>query len=394
MCPNDENIEAEYVFDFSGEEDSSLENPLKECVKFIEGYKKGYIKDDEPFVLGLDEKPFKITEDRIFKLPACKKLQKLGFVDGGNAPIISSADFCISLNRVAGTVFKGSEWIEMNTAPEMIEFYTATVLTPTSDGSLEFVTRFFPREIEYRKYLPKKDIQIPRGDLSISMGRGFLPKIERFGGIARRFAEWSYAVELISSELDEGDIFVRDGSLQTGFTGESKLAHQLYVTALKKKVIVTGLSKTCRLFTNNGDSLVMIINLIADRKLPDAAWYYHPIYQITKADNQADLYFIKLHRQSYYPFRFDIYIEQSKHLNQAEREIIISNLASNSCDLSFPGYPYGLIKVDQMSRIAYKELDYHKVMILSEFNKKDYEDFILPRLRSVDAHDLLNKIRK
>jgi len=81
-------------------------------------------------------------------------------------------------------------------------------------------------------------------------------------------------------------------------------------------------------------------------------------------------------------------------LEQKERELILSNIAHNSNDYSFPGYPYGLIKADQLSRIAYTELESLKIQLLTEFNQKDYRSYILPRLRSVDAHDILNKIRK
>ena len=369
------------------------ENSLKECVEFIRLNKKGHLEGDSPYLLSPGEKTFAITEDRIFRIPSCKEIRKLGFVDGGNMPIINSADFTISFNRVAGALFESSQNLSLSSLPEMIEFYTATVLSPKSDGTLDFITKFFPRESNHQKYLPNKDIVININDSSITKGRHFLINIESFGGIARRFAEWSYGQELITHELGSGDIFIRDGSLQTGYTGEIELAKQLYRTALKKKVYVTGLSKTCRLLTRNGDSLITAIDNIAKNTYPNEKWYYHPIYRFTKADNQADLYFVKLHEHSVYPFRFDIYIEQSERIDKNEREIIISNLGTNSQDLSFPGYPYGLIKVDLLSRIATRELDSQKIMVLSEFQSKYYEDYIVPRIRSLDAHDLLNKIR-
>ena len=69
-------------------------------------------------------------------------------------------------------------------------------------------------------------------------------------------------------------------------------------------------------------------------KYPEEQWYYHPIYKITKADNLADVYFVKFHRHTRSPFRFDIYLEQSEALDQQEKEIIISNIALNSNGLS------------------------------------------------------------
>jgi hypothetical protein len=307
-----------------------------------------------------------------------------------------SADFTISLNRVAGILFQSKEWTQPKHIPEKIEFYSATILKPNEKGELEFETRFFPKEKKDSQYLPKNKIQIPLKETLDE--RGNIPKIERFSARARRFAEWTYAEKFVSNELGSQDIFIRDGSLQTGYKDEIELAEHLYKTALKKGVYITGLSKTCRLLTASGDSLISVINLIANGKYPNKQWYYHPVYKITKADNQADIYFIKLHKYSQHPFRFDIYLKQAEALEDAgdEEEIgtIISNVSYISNDLSFPGYPYGLIKVDQMSRIAYKELDSQKLMVISEFEKDIYDNYIRPRLNSVNSHDIINKIRK
>ena len=81
-------------------------------------------------------------------------------------------------------------------------------------------------------------------------------------------------------------------------------------------------------------------------------------------------------------------------MSENECETIISNLANNSNDLSYPGYPYGLIKADQLAAISVKELEPQKIQLIAEFNQEDYYKFILPRLRSVNAHDLLNVIRR
>ncbi len=389
MSGNKENRNEEYTFEFYEEKEYSL----KSCVDFIQTRKKGYEKDQVPYISSSEEKSFPITPDRIFKIPKCKDFRTIGFVDGGNASIINSADFNISFHRIAGNLFRSTEHIPLNSIPSVIEFHTATILNTEKDGSLEYITKYFPRTAEYYDFLPDRDIVINIKDKSIRRGV-FQPKIENFGSIARRFAEWSYAKGLVEKELKEGDVFCKDGSLQTGFKGEIRLAQKLYQNAVRKNVIVTGVSKSCRLLTSNGDALVSIINLVGDHKFPEDIWYYYPIYQITRADNQADLFFVKLHKLAYCPFRFDIYLEQSKKLDQDQKENIISNIASNSLDLSFPGYPYGLIKVDQMSRVAYREIDGQKIMVFSEFDKSHFEKFILPRLRSVDAHDILNKIRK
>ena len=369
-------------------------NPLKECVEFIENRKLGYSQEEEPYSSSPEDEVFEIQEEKIFEIPSCDKVKNMGFVDGGNGPILRSADFNISLNRVVGALFSSNKWAEPTKTPVKIEFYSATVLDVSNDDKLFFITRFFPLEEKFLEYLPQKELIFPIDDPSIRE-RGFgIPDINVFGGIAMRFAEWTYATKFIYNELSEGSIFVRDGSLQTGYTNETKLAEELYKTAIKKGITVTGLSKTCRLFTQKGNSLNSLIHYIGNSKFPNSSWFYHPVYRITKSQERADLYFVKLHKNSFYSFRFDILLDQANNMSDDDCENVISNLANNSDDLSYPGYPYGLIKVDQLAAVRYKELEPQKIQLLAEFNQDDYKKYILPRLRAVNAHDLLNIIRK
>jgi hypothetical protein len=369
-------------------------NPLKECVEFIENRKLGYSKEEEPYSPSPEDDVFEIQEDKIFEIPHCDNVLNMGFVDGGNGPILRSADFNISLNRVAGVLFVSNEWAEPSITPVKIEFYSATVLDVSDENKLCYITRFFPLEDKFLEYLPQKELIFPINDPSIREGGFGFADINDFGGIAMRFAEWTYATKFINDELDEESIFIRDGSLQSGYTNETSLAEELYKTAIRKRVTVTGLSKTCRLFTQKGNSLNSLIHYIGNNKYPNSPWYYHPIYRITKSQESADLYFVKLHKNSFYSFRFDILLDQAKKMSDDECESVISNLANNSNGLSYPGYPYGLIKADQLAAVRYKELEPQKIQLLAEFNQDDYTKFILPRLRAVNAHDLLNIIRK
>ena len=369
-------------------------SPLKECIQFIEKCKKEGMKGDIPYSEGEEGESFDITGDRIFKIPECDEKRKLGFVDGGTASILSAADFSISLNRIAGVIFKDNNIIDLEEIPEVIEFYSATILESLEDGKMAYNIQLFPREPEFKEFLPTEEIIIKMDEVRMLWGFRFRPNIETFGGVAMRFAEWFYAKKFVETELESGDIFMRDGSLQTGYKDEILLVKDLYSMAQEKNVYITGLSKSCRLITNNGDSLISLIDMIASEKYPKEKWYYHPIYKMTKADNLADVYFVKLHKEARSPFRFDIFLDQSNKLSQQEKEVIIANLARNSNALSFPGYPYGLIKVDQLSRVGKREMEPQKIQILSEFDPNIYEKYILPRIRSIDAHDLLNAIRK
>jgi len=369
-------------------------NILKKCINFVETKKKEAFDGDIPYTEGENEESYNITNERIFPIPEINDYRRLGFVDGGTATILNAADFNISLNRVAGVICEKNEIRNLSKTPRIIEFYSATVLEASVENKIVYTTRLFPRESNFYEYLPKEDIIIPLNELRTLMGFRFIPNIEIFGGVAMRFAEWSYAIKLIENELEHGDIFIRDGSLQAGYKKEISLVRKLHSIAEEKNVYITGLSKSCRLITENGDALQSLIDIIASNKYPEERWYFHPIYKLTKADNLADVYFVKLHKYARSPFRFDIFLAQSEKLDQKEKEVIISNISNNSKDLGFPGYPYGLIKVDQLSRISIKEVEPQKIQLVSEFDSEIYKKYILPRIRSVDAHDLINSIRK
>ena len=374
--------------------DNNNSSVLKKCIDFIQHRKREMDIGDKPFTEGDEEISYDIAEDRIFSIPSCDVSRRLAFVDGGTASILSASDFNISLNRVAGVLFEGNKINSFKKTPEVIEFYTATILEPTTDGKMAYNIQIFPREPRFKEFLPKEEIFIPLDEARMVTGFRFMPNIEMFGGVAMRFAEWTYATKLIEYELNKGDIFIRDGSLQTGYKNEILLVRELHSKAEERSVYITGLSKTCRLITKSGDSLISLVDMIASKKYPEEKWYYHPIYKITRADNLADVYFVKLHKFARSPFRFDIYLDQSEKLDQQEKEVIISNIARNSTDLSFPGYPYGLIKVDQLSRVGAREIGPQKIQLMSEFDSELYAKYILPRIRSIDAHDLLNAIRK
>ena len=126
--------------------------------------------------------------------------------------------------------------------------------------------QLFPREPEFKEYLPTEEIIIKMDEVRMLWGFRFRPNIETFGGVAMRFAEWFYATKFIETELDNGDIFVRDGSLQTGYKDEVLLVKDLHSLAQEKNVYITGLSKSCRLITKNGDSLISLIDMIADKR--------------------------------------------------------------------------------------------------------------------------------
>ena len=91
------------------------------------------------------------------------------------------------------------------------------------------------------------------------------PDLARVASITRRFAEWKMATDVVKNELSAGDILVIDGSLQEAFQNESKYTGELSDLAESKGIIICGLSKTSRLYTNSGASLLGAVKQISNQ---------------------------------------------------------------------------------------------------------------------------------
>ena len=88
--------------------------------------------------------------------------------------------------------------------------------------------------------------------------------------------------------LDKDDIIVLDGSLQASVTGEGYYLDKLYEKGIQKNIIIAGLAKSSRLFTDKGNSIVGLLNELG----PDEAWYYHPVAKITNEKHKAEMFFL------------------------------------------------------------------------------------------------------
>jgi hypothetical protein len=193
-------------------------------------------------------------------------------------------------------------------------------------------------------------------------------------------------------ELDEGDVLVLDGSLQTAFTNESKYSSILYDIAKKRGVIVSGLSKTSSLFTTTGLSLIGAMNKLAeDSALPHALWYFL-VAEALSMDHNAAIFVVKLSPKAERIFRYEIYREQFSRLDKDELNSIIDLLTKNSQDISFPGYPYGLIDADKYARVSNDEVECYQALLLSEISKQGKWPKFSRHIHAMDAHSILNMI--
>ncbi len=365
---------------------------IESCVDYLENFHRV----SGPETPNFDDwrvTPFPFSIDNVHPLTKSICDRKIGFVDGGNFEIFKSASFCIHLIRVFFSIFKGKKRLKPKKVPGIVEFYVVTITTVNALGELIYKSKIFPFKDDFLDFIPDDSkLMIKQNDKTIRIGK-FRPNIEIMGAVGRQFAEWKMTEKSIELELDSGDIFVRDGSLQTGYKGEFHFSNKAYEQALKKNVYLTALAKTSRLLTNLGRSVSSVIWRFGQKKCSDQAWYYYPIADIRNPDHKAEMYHVKFHASASRSFRFEIYKKQAKEMSISEKELIFKNIMANSNDIGFIGYPFGLIDVDKFSHVSKKEKPYHNTLFISEISKREnFQDFI-DEVRGIDAHDIINKLR-
>ncbi len=366
--------------------------PIKDIIDLIKS-EQSYIADDldseEPYFSENRYSPFPLSENNVRDFELFDNGEKVTYVDGGNIDIISSPSLYIGLVRIYFNIIKNNKPIRPKFLHQKFEFYVFGKSIGNKD--IDFYFKLIPFNKDYKLELESIENIFHSYDPTITNGN-FRAELGSVCGIARRFLEWKVSQLVIEKELEKGDILVRDGSLQTAITGESEYSKKAYMAAEKKEVTFCGIAKRSRLYTSKGRSLSYAVKTLGNKKYPKKLWYYHPIVEINYSDHNAEMLFVKFHPLSRYSFRFEIEKNRAKDLGQKGIERVLGILASNSLDLRFPGYPYGLVDADYIARIRGDEKETHKTLFMSVCSDREILKFIDENTSVEDAHDVLDSL--
>lgn len=326
-----------------------------------------------------------ITPASFVRILEAENPRKIAFVDGGDGILEDSPNFMIIINRVYFTMFKGKRRIPATKLKQRLEFFSYVVSEVTDALGKKVVsynTKLFPYSETDLFYLPKEE------DLESKTENTSVLQESRLVSLSRRFAEWGLAEKVVLEELNEGDILVMDGSLQTGYKNESKYASNLYDAAQKKGVIVCGLTKTSRLIMESGEPLLARIQEIAE-DVPFGTWYVE-IADMASSDNRGHMLAAKFHTNSKHVFRFEILRDQFNGMDDKEKNEILASIAANSHDIAMPGYPYGSIDADRFAQVRKNELDMYRGLIKAEMSKITEWKRLQKYMLTTRFHDDLN----
>jgi len=321
-----------------------------------------------------------------------KSDKKISCIDGGNLELLPTPAYSVQLNRVYFNIFKNKKLLPLKSdIPRRIEFLSYT--SSNFDGEdVYFETKLSLEKNHFRKFLPSEiDLRIKAFESDFTFGNQIV--MERMASMARRFSEWTIAEQIIDSELDDGDIVIKDGSLQTAHVNENKYVERVFEKAKKKGVIFIGLSKTSRLTTNTQLSLVASIQQLAEENdIPYNEWCYYPIAEgrKTKLEQKVLIMIVKLSRNADTPYRFEILKEQSDNMSEKEILKIVSYIADYSRDLSLPGYPYGLIDAHLWARVKKEEINSYQTVLKSEISRLNLWKKVKSYINAINTHDKLD----
>ncbi|MBN2423231.1 hypothetical protein JXB41_08465 [Candidatus Woesearchaeota archaeon] len=303
-------------------------------------------------------KAAEISLGNFHKIPAIKSAKKLIFVDGGSSELFKSPSISLFFNRIYYTIYQNNKRIKN----KKYEFYTL-IYTLNKNNKLFFKTELFGNEFDFA------ELEFDSQDKTLCFGKN-RANISVLGDVIRRFAE----LKIGSSIKEEDSVLVMDGTLELKYSFEDEFLKELFSSAK----IICGLSKTCSLLTQEGDSLIPKLVRIS----PYASWYYNPVLT-NNSELLPNIYFVKFNKNSSYVFRFDVH--KNKFIDE-----ILSSLKENSKDPVFLGYPYGLIEADKMARISNKETERLKMQLRIKLgnNLKNTEDYA----NTLNAHDVLDNI--
>ncbi|MBI2656641.1 DNA double-strand break repair nuclease NurA [Candidatus Woesearchaeota archaeon] len=341
-----------------------FEEVVEKILKSLEG---NLIAASYPKFSGVGYRAHKIDAKNFHQIRKSHADKKIAFVDGGNAEIIGSAGFSLNLIRVCYAVYQGSKKISANKF-EILAFVQAV----NQDNEIFYKTTFF----ETKNPIGLEEISFSSFDHTLMLGVN-RAEISSVANALRRFAELRLAKLVADRKI--ADVIVLDGNLQSTLTNENSYLNQLYESCIESNVILSALSKTTSLFTDNGNLLSVVLGSIS--KLP--LWLYHPIVEISNTNHRAEIFFAKFHHKSRHIFRFEI-LNMQKML----AEDTVNILANHCVDPIFIGYPYGLVEADRIARISNQEKESLKTMFLVKLRNKNIEKY----LSSVNAHEILDRI--
>lgn len=292
--------------------------------------------------------------------------EKIAFVDGGNASIIRNPTAEMQRIRTAAVT---TEKNKLTTAAQK-EGYLLARLEPDSSG-----------KIQCRAKLTESTLEISGNELS-SIGLESpwngesTAALTKFCEAARRVAEINAAMN--AARRQRGGFIVLDGTLEAFNAAEMRAMNEMMAAAADNKVIIGAVAKTCSLLTNGGEALTSAADAISEGKKG-----YVVVAEGVTERHKAAVAVARLNSSSSYLFRIEAATAE-------DLKKLLPELKSQSNDIAFPGYPYGMLMADRFARISNADAELTKTKMRATATAE--VKALLKREKALNAHSILDRM--
>ncbi len=300
------------------------------------------------------------------------------FVDGGNAVIIKAPAAEIHQVRTAVVVTSGKKIA----AVKQKEGYIL-IKAEVKSGKVSYKARLFDSNLN--RPATEKDglLELESSGITAAAPENDSSGLGRAAGMARRILELA-AASATAKELASyyggtaKKLVVLDGTLETFNSREKSEMESLLAAAAADNILVGAVAKTCSLLTKDGKPLIAAADEISGGKKG------HVI--VSAGENSLDkatAAIARLNQNASYLFKVET--TAAGHF-----EGLLAALESQSNDVAFPGYPYGLIMADRFARVSDNDAEITKSKIAATANAEMKE--LLRQEKALDAHDVLDRM--
>jgi len=328
-----------------------------------------YFKQDEWY------DPYPLEAKHFRHIKQSRPTRRFFYVDGGDNIILNTPNQALHVVRVYANAYN-SGGRELHTQ--------LTCLTSSRIAGDNVEVEVIPVDSSGKGSLPDT-LSLPRKEVKklILEDRTITSPI---GQIVRRHLEWLLSSQVIEEHMEKDDVLVRDGVLQTSVPGESEYAEQVYSGIMDKDALLLGFAKSSTLLTTTGYPLLAAVQQLADKHGMKAPWSYYPVVDNINPDDRGVMFITKLHTHSTFAFRCEFLKDNFKE-KEGDIPKVLGELAYQSRDPLFLGYPYGLIDADRFARVPEMEVQMLRRLCMSEAS---------PSLRSclntLNAHDIISRM--
>jgi hypothetical protein len=326
---------------------------IKKVAEFVASFRSSSIFEEIDGMIS--KRGYNLMEPILSPLPSKGNGLMLAYVDGGSAELIATPNLFVYLNKVAATIYREREYVEIM-GPY---FFISCLGSP--EGEDGFVSYIFGAE----ELLPKR--------LYHKSGHWHI-----LNSVPRRVAEKKLALRALEGGVDG---VILDGTL--GFQNEKnefEAVRELIEMADMKEAILAGVAKSSRI-TYKGLPMVMLVAREALKKSMESFIAY--IGEVVNGPRRSKLFIARLSSRALKPFLIEV--------NKGRRvDDLIYNLSLSASDPSIPGYPYPLILADGVAKVhARDELKVMRERLIGGLMEMGGSEILL---NESFFHEILNSI--